>query len=184
MSLRLLLLRPFLPVVFAKRGLRELFVLTAAAFERTAPDLGRKNAAERLALYAETTARWAGEAPAAGGGEKIRGRLRREAFLFGLRMRRRLGVRTEAEAWAAARLLYGLIGIDFQAGPGGAMAMSRCAFAARYNSEVCGIMSGFDEGFLAGLWREGRMAFSARLTEGAPVCRAEFRFSPDSEEAP
>ena len=39
---------------------------------------------------------------------------------------------------------------------------------------IDGLVSGLDEGLLAGLAGDGRLVFTERLTEGADRCRARF----------
>ena len=77
---------------------------------------------------------------------------------------------------AAARILYRALEIDLRGDEDGAIVVRRCAFSPRYSPEVCGLMSAADAGLLAGLAAGGRLAFSARLSEGADSCRARFTF--------
>jgi hypothetical protein len=75
-----------------------------------------------------------------------------------------------------ARLLYGILSIDFQGAPDGDIVINRCFFSRDYTPKTCALMSGLDEGVLAGLSGGGRLEFSARITENKAVCRARFDF--------
>lgn len=105
----------------------------------------------------------------------LRGRIRDEAFLLGSRIRRLLPV-SPAGAFALARLLYAGIGIELSGTLPGNLRFGPCSFADRYTPRDCWLMSAFDEGFLSGLagCADGRLAFSCRLTEGAPCCLARL----------
>ena len=96
------------------------------------------------------------------------------AYALGESFRRRLGVRTRADALRAARVAYRMIGIDLRADEHGDVTVDRCAFAARYSPQACRLMSALDAGLIAGLTDGGRLAFSERITEGRPRCLARI----------
>jgi hypothetical protein len=96
------------------------------------------------------------------------------AYLLGESIRRRLGVRTRAEALRAARVAYRMIGIDLRADRHGHVVVDRCTFAERYSPQICIAMSALDAGLIAGLTDGGRLAFSERITEGRPRCLARI----------
>ncbi len=91
---------------------------------------------------------------------------------LGRRVRRALGVRTTREALDVAHRLYRLIGIDLTGDDRGQVVVTRCAFATVYSPDVCSLMSAADAGLLAGLTGGRELAFTARLTSGAPACLA------------
>lgn len=104
----------------------------------------------------------------------LRQSLRREAEALGAAVRRRAGV-GDGHAGALARYLYRGIGIELDIDEGD-LAFGHCSFAARYAPRDCWLMSGFDEGFLCGLFGEpdARLVFSCRMSEGAPRCHARL----------
>jgi hypothetical protein len=96
------------------------------------------------------------------------------AYVLGESLRRRLGVRTRAEALRAARVAYRMIAIDLKADERGDVVVDRCPFAAWYPPQVCRLMSSLDAGLIAGLTNGGRLGFSERITEGKPQCLAKI----------
>lgn len=171
-SIRLFLMRLYMPRRVRARELEELFARTAAAFGRPVPPAGRP-LGPRLQEYALFTRSQAEEALAAGGDrDALERRLYRAAAGLGRRYRIRLGLRSPGEAMAAARLIYRRLGIDFRGTAGGAVTIRRCAFSAVYPPAVCRLVSALDRGLLAGLSGGGDLRFSQRITEGAACCRA------------
>ena len=81
-------------------------------------------------------------------------------------------LKTEAEGLAAARVLYGAIGIDFRPGRARDIVVPSCAFAPAYGPQVCRLMSSMDSGLVAGLTGADGIRFTERITEGAVACRA------------
>jgi hypothetical protein len=190
-NFRLAAARLYIPRRSRKQALEELFARTAAAFgSPVPPPLGRGPDA-RLAEYARFTRERAEEAldrcegdgvsksgAAAGSDPASRAALERRLFRaargLGGRFRLQLGVRSLAEALAAARVLYRGLGIDFRGSADGQIVIRRCAFAAVYTPSVCALVSALDQGLLAGLASGGELRFGQRLTEGACCCRAHF----------
>jgi hypothetical protein len=174
-GLRLSAARVFLPPFLKRRYLGKLFLLTAEAYGVAMPDLEGTSDEARLRLFASFTCENALKTLAGGDAESAGGRLFRNALAFGEELRRSLGVRTFADAMAAARVLYRAIGIDFEGAPDGTIVIRSCRFAAAYTPEICGFVSSLDRGILAGLAGGGRLRFVRRLTEGNDSCLAEFR---------
>jgi hypothetical protein len=112
---------------------------------------------------------------------------------------RLLYVRTVEETMAAGRLLYRMLGIDFQGdargevprrgrsprrwpsgystreeGERGEVTIARCYFSSYYSPQVCRLMSAMDQGLFAGLSGGGRLIFMTRITEGYDHCQAQF----------
>jgi hypothetical protein len=77
---------------------------------------------------------------------------------------------------AAARFLYGMIGIDFRGSPDGEVRVTSCLFSNYYTPSVCLLISALDEGLLSGLSGGGTLTFTRRLTEGHLCCEARFEF--------
>jgi hypothetical protein len=96
----------------------------------------------------------------------------RIADRIGRGLRRGLGVTTVADAMVAARAVYRALDIDLRGSPSGEVAVARCHFAGIYRPEVCAVMSSLDAGLFAGLTGGQRLAFTRRITEGAPACLA------------
>jgi hypothetical protein len=156
-----------------RREIGRLFAATAAAFRRPVSPSRARRAKGLLAEYALFTREHAERA--LDGGEDLQaleGRLFEAALELGSGYRLRLGVRGFADAMAAARLVYGGLGIDFRGGRDGNVEVRRCAFAAVYTPRVCALISALDRGLIAGLTGGGEIEFRQRLTEGAPACRA------------
>ena len=163
---------------FYKRGkLRELLGRVARAFGANPPDAAGKSFAECLELFARFTQAQVDRAYAAGAPvEEIQDRLRREGLEFAGGIRKALGIESRAEVMKAARLLYRILGIDFDGRPGGAITIRRCYFSGIYSERTCAVIGALDEGVLAGLSGGGRLAFSARITQGCGACSAAFHF--------
>ncbi|HNW59936.1 MAG TPA: hypothetical protein PKI62_09700 [bacterium] len=162
-----------LPAIVRKKELEQLAALTAAAFGVAAPEFSGLGAAEALACYARFTRESAMDALAQRRGlPALEARLGEAARAYGARWRRRFSVTTPAEAMQAARVLYRAIGIDFRGTAEGMIEISSCYFSRFYAPEICRMISALDAGVLAGLAGGGTLAFSQRITEGHPCCRA------------
>ncbi len=177
MSVRLSLAEVHVPLAMRRRALSELMRRAARAFGTEAPDIEALPFEELLRRFAAFTNEQA-DRLAATPEEAARAgvRLRAEAKEFGESLRRTLGVATRAEAMRAARLLYGLLGVDLKASLTGSITVRSCAFSATWGCHTCTLMAAMDEGLFAGLAGEGHLEFSTRITEGAGACVAFFTF--------
>ncbi len=178
MSLRLALASVPLPAFVRRRILRVLANRMARAFGTTPPDvagLSLDAAVSSLARHTRKQAELVQASPA--GAPVVRQRLRREGCALGARLRRALGARSRADAMRAARIVYRAVGIDFAGTPDGDIHFRRCAFSAEYAPATCELISSLDEGLIAGLAGEGRLRFTARITEGADGCAAAYTFA-------
>lgn len=174
MSVRLFLAERWLPGRVRRAMFRRLARATATAFDAAPPDLGGPEA-DDVARFARFTREAAERALAAGpaAAAAARDRLFEGARQIGDVIRRATGIRTLEEAMRALRLLYGAIGIDLQGcARTGDIVIARCSFSGDYTPEVCALVSALDDGLVAGLTRGGRLTFEARITAGAPCCRA------------
>lgn len=175
MSLRLRALELRVPDVIARSALRHLFEATAAAFGSEPEDVDGLDRRALLERYASFTTRCAEQALADQMDlDVVSRRMWAHAYALGASLRRRLGVRTRADALRAARIAYRMIDIDLRADEHGDVTVDRCGFAERYSPEVCRLMSALDAGLIAGLTDGGRLAFSERITEGRPRCLARI----------
>ena len=185
MNARLALASVWLPGFLKRRKLRKLLRLTAEAFGVPAPDVAGKPYEECLRDFAALTAQ---QSEAVYGADlasrssvptaAVRARLRRDAYELGREIARTLGVRTPAEAMKAARIVYRMLGIDFEGGVDGSIVIRSCGFSRLYSTRACALVSGLDEGMLAGLTGDGggRLEFACRITDGSDRCQATFHF--------
>jgi hypothetical protein len=173
MSLRLRALELHIPGWVARSALRQLFDATASAFGHDPVDVHGLTHGELLERYAVFTTSRAEQALAdRSDADAVAARMWSSAYVLGASLRRRLGVRTRAEALRAARVAYRMLAIDLRADEQGSVVVDRCAFATWYSPGVCRLMSSLDAGLLAGLTHGGRLRFSERITEGRPRCLA------------
>ena len=165
-----------LPPFVRRRVLKRLVRMTADAFGTAPPDLGGLEPGAALRRYAlftrDEVARLARD-PARTA--IVQERLRCASAEMASSYRRLLGVSHWEAAAAVARRFYGYIGIDMVATPRGDITFTSCQFSRYYSPETCAVVSALDSGMIAGLAGEGDLTFSARITEGAPCCRACFR---------
>jgi hypothetical protein len=174
-NLTLKLLLGIFPPVAGKKSISELFRLAAAAFDREIPDLRGRSRAEMLLDFARFTRDGAERALAGANAAAERKNLYERSADLGRAVRRRLPIRSRADAAAAIRRLYGLLDIDMKIASGGAVTVKRCFFATRYTPETCRFMAAMDEGIVAGICG-GRLVFAERLSEGAACCRARIEW--------
>jgi predicted ArsR family transcriptional regulator len=175
MSLALRLLDGHVPAVARRAALRALFATTAAGFGCPVPSLDGLDADALLGRYAQFT-RDQAEAALREGRDlpALHDRLERGARTLGARLRAGLRLRTTEDAMAAARVVYGLLDIDFHGSGHGEITVRRCPFSEVYSAEVCRLVSALDAGLLAGLSGGDRLEFTQRITEGAPCCLARL----------
>jgi ferredoxin len=176
-SVKLLLMRLYVPAAMRRRELEDLFGRTAAAFGQPVPPARGRSVRARLGDFARASRDWAEAAIANGEDlEGVDGRLYRSARHLGRVYRARLGIGSLAEALAAARVIYRGLGIDLKGDPRtGSIVVRRCMFSACYSARACGVISALDRGLLAGLAGGGELVFTQRITEGHAQCRAELR---------
>jgi hypothetical protein len=170
LGLRIKLFGVFMPGFVKRMMLRELFALTAAAFRRDLPDIRGLSHLVLLEKYAAFL-REEGEKALGSPSDlhALKKRLFDGAFGMGRKFRKILGVRTREDIFAACRIFYGILDIDFAADGHGTFKISRCFFSGYFSPEVCGMASSLDEGAVAGL-SGGRLEFTHRLTEGHSCC--------------
>jgi hypothetical protein len=169
------LLETQLPACVRKGALRVLFRATARAFDRPVPPLAGLSADERLLRYAQFTQGQVTQLLRKGSDlTAVQERLYRNAYALGRACRRVSRICTVGEAMALGKVLYRLLGTEFQGEEGGDVVISRCYFSGFYSGQVCQVMSAMDRGLFAGLSDGRELVFFERITEGRARCRAHL----------
>ena len=173
MLLKIMLL--YIPGFIKKKKLNELFCLTADAFQSELPELRGLSVAECLLKYALFTKEQAESYLRSGCPlEEVKHRLYQNSCIFGQSLRKSLHIITWEEAATALKVIYKLIGIDFQSDRQGEIIIKQCFFSKYYSGEVCKLISSLDEGLAAGLSGGGRLCLNQRITEGGSCCKGYF----------
>jgi hypothetical protein len=82
---------------------------------------------------------------------------------------------SEDDLFAAARLLYRILGIEFEVernGEKGTMLVRRCALSEHYTQRTCEVISAMDEGVVMGLNPGAKMTFVRRNSTDPCACEA------------
>ncbi len=165
------LMRFYIPGFIRKQKLREVFRLTADAFQTEIPKLRGLTLIELLSAYALFTREQSlhclqdGCVPG-----ELKARLYRNSFIFGKNLRKNLHIISWEESAEVLKVIYGIIGIDFQYDSRDKFIIGQCFFSRYYTAEVCGLISSLDEGLAAGL-TGGRLCFTQRITDGGSCCK-------------
>lgn len=162
----------FMPEFIKKRKLKELFRLTADAFETEMPELRGLTFRECLwkyALFSKEQAERCLQCECRL--EEVKSRLYHNSFVFGKNLRKSLHVTTWDESVEVLRAFYKFIGIDFEYDEQNAFEIRQCSFSKYYSAEVCTLISSLDEGLAAGLSNGGRLCFTQRITDGSGCCK-------------
>ncbi len=172
MNIYLSLAQIGIPEFVKKKKMKELFELTARAFQCDVPELSALSYQElllRFAHFSSVQAQLCQSEPAV-----AKARLFEEAKVLGESLRKKFRIRSYMEAMQLSKILYRLMGIDFCGSAEGDVVIRSCFFSPYYSSQVCGIIAGLDEGLAAGLTAGERLIFIERITEGKTACRAEY----------
>ncbi|MCR4437245.1 MAG: hypothetical protein QHH06_15655 [Clostridiales bacterium] len=162
----------YMPEFIKKKKLNELFRLTADAFQSELPELKGLSFAECLSKYALFTKERAESYLQSGHPlEEVKHRLYQNSCIFGQNLRKSLHIVTWEEAVTVLKVIYKLIGIDFQYDEQGEIIIKQCFFSKYYSGGVCKLISSLDEGMAAGLSGGGRLCFNQRITEGGSCCK-------------
>jgi hypothetical protein len=174
-NLRLIIARVYLPDSAKKERLRELFRVTAEAFQQRIPETTEAAFGDCLQSYSNFT-KTQTEAYIQDGQdiEGLKRRLFQGAEKLGEKIRRSYNITTFSEVIRMSRILYKALGIDFRCDLQGQVIIRRCFFSRCYSAEVCRIISLLDQGILAGLSDGGELKFSHRITEGNACCKAHL----------
>jgi hypothetical protein len=176
MNLRLTLLGMFVPESVKTARIRELFELSATAFEVAVPNLSGLAYCELLKKYACFLKTESNKIHADARKETVvRDRLYKSAVKAGLRLKDELRIQSYDEALAASRIFYRIIGIDFSGDKNGNITIRKCFFSAFFSPENCRLVSALDEGVAAGL-SGGVLTFTQRITGKKDCCRARMSF--------
>jgi len=101
-------------------------------------------------------------------------------YRMGVDLRRQLRISdSPEELMSAAKLLYRLLGINFQAdlgGEEGTITVLRCSLSQGYGPITCDVISAMDEGVVTGLNPRASMRFEVRNHPGSPCCTARLRW--------
>lgn len=181
MNLRLSVLKFHIPAFIKKKKLDELFGLTALAFGCDPPEEKSHSYKEKLKSYAIFTRNEAEKCLDQGMDcEEVERKLFQSAYRLGLDIRRQFRLRSSNDTMAMSRILYRILGIDFEGRTSGDVTISGCFFSRYYSPRVCRLISSLDAGLAAGLSGGGKLSFSQRITEGKDCCKARF-FLPEKE---
>lgn len=162
----------YIPNFIKKKKLKELFSLTADAFQSELPELQGLSFVECLSKYASFTKEQAESyLQSERSIEEVKHRLFQNSSLFGQNFRKVLHIATLEEAVTALKVIYKLIGIDFQCDSKGEFIIKQCFFSKYYSGEICKLISSLDEGLAAGLSGGGKLCFHQRITEGDICCK-------------
>jgi hypothetical protein len=164
--------RLYVPLFVRRRKLQELLAVTAEAFHSPIPAVEGLAFDDCLRQYAIFTRDEAEQAMQQGRAEEVKNRLYGAAFSLGRQTRKEFHIQSTEEVMQMARVVYKIIGIDFQGNSRGEIRISRCLFSDFYSCRTCQFMASLDQGILAGLSNGGRLEFSRRITEGSPCCQA------------
>ena len=170
----------FVPLSIKTARIKELFKLTAAAFDVALPDLSGLKYRELLEGYAcfaktesdkiikdmKKTA-------------EVRNRLYKSAVATGLRVKDELKIKNYDDVIVASRIFYRILGIEFSGDTDGNITISKCFFSRYFSAENCGLISALDEGVAQGL-SGGSLKFTQRITEKKDCCKAKMIFKQEA----
>jgi hypothetical protein len=174
MGLLLTVSRLYLPRLIRKNRLGQLFGATADAFQYQAPELNGLSMNKRLEIFARFTAERAEAVILQGKGSEVKERLYHNAYIIGQNIRKEFNLLNLNEVIRACGVIYKALEIDFRGNLQGQINIPRCFFSSFYSPKVCHIISGLDEGLIAGLSGGLKLEFSQRITEGKDCCRARL----------
>jgi hypothetical protein len=176
MGVSLAVAQIYVPSSIRKKRLLDLFNSTADAFRYPAPLLSGLTVPEILNRYAIFTCERAKESIQQCQQIEVKKRLFENSLEMGLRLREEFKVAKIEEVMMMGRIVYKILGIDFQGNQNGEILVQRCFFSGYYSPMICRVISSLDQGLMAGLSSGGRLAFSERITEGHQCCRANLLF--------
>jgi len=177
MNIRLQLLQIHTPIIFRRKGLAQIFALTASAFDKKPPLLKGMSDRERLRAYALFTRQECERILRRPADVSIvRKRLFQNALLLGQTLRKVLRIENESDMLAGLGVLYRILQIDWRGNRLTALVVRQCYFSRYYSPAVCQLISALDEGIVAGMSGGGRLEFTQRLTSGQECCLARIDF--------
>jgi hypothetical protein len=177
MNLLLSIARIYLPAFIKKKKVKELFELTADAFQSDLPvlkNLSYHDCLKAFAHFSKTKAEEVIQRHNDTETDAVKKRLYRNAYQMGEKLRQDFRIESWTEVIRLSKILYKILAIDFTADASGEVVIKRCFFSPYYTPDICGIISSLDEGMAAGLSAGGGLIFKERITEGKNCCRATF----------
>jgi len=174
MGLRLAISRIYLPGAVRRSKLNELFLAAADAFRCAPLEMDAASLDRCLRDFALFTARNAEASIKYGEGQEVRERLYCNAYRIGENIKEELDIDSLKEVMEACEVVYRALKIDFHGDSQGQVRIGKCYFSSFYTGEVCRVISGLDEGLVAGLSGGLRLEFAGRITEGNKCCEARL----------
>ena len=175
MGLLLRIAQVHIPAFVKKNALQELFDSTALAFQCKPPRIKGLSLEEGLIAYALFTKKETEKSLQQGKDlDLLKNHLYQNAYQLGQRLRKILRITALSDAMIMGRILYRMLGIDFQGTAQGEVTIHRCFFSGFYSPPICRVISSLDQGILAGLSGGGQLFFSQRITEGGKCCKARL----------
>ncbi len=153
--------------------LQVLMNTTAKAFRARPKTIWTHPAEQALKEYAAYTQRLASLS------EADPQRLYRMSYELAQKVRKLSGYSSEEDLYRLLFFLYRNIGITLNGNIHDGFIFSDCYFSRVYDPKTCALMSAMDSGIIAGLFQNGTLCFTQRITEGCPQCRACFQITED-----
>lgn len=100
--------------------------------------------------------------------------LHAKSLRLGAMLRRCLTNRNNEALTSLTFLLYRNIGISMEGCFPGKVIIRKCHFCHHYSPQICSIASLMDSGVISGLFGDGKLVFSERMTEGHHNCICEL----------
>ena len=172
----------YIPEFIKRKKLKDLFRLTADAFQVELPELKGISYNDCLSKYALFTKEQAEVYLKSGLPlEEVKQRLYQKSLAFGKKLRKSLHITAWEDAVKVLEVIYKLIEIDLNYGRQGEIIVRKCFFSRYYSGEVCRLISYLDEGLAEGLSGGGRLCINQRITEGCCCCKGYFLKGGDLE---
>jgi hypothetical protein len=164
------------PSFLKRRILGSLFEITGRSFSCCPPDIRGLGYSDLLELYSKFSRDLAEESIESGNNLEAIGRsLFEGAYRLGSRLKNILGLRSVTEGITVVKIIYGTLGIDFEARDQMTFVITRCYFSDSYSPEGCELMSNLDRGLVGGL-TGGSLEFQGRMTEGGGCCSGRIDY--------
>jgi hypothetical protein len=165
----------YFPSFLKKKGLKELFISTAKAYNKNIPSLKGISFKKSLQIYAQFTKSEVENYISDGGDIGIlQKEFNKHAVILGQKIRTKLLINTYSRAVSFFELLYHFIDIDLKISEQGEVTVKQCYFSDYYNPQICEIISAIDTGVFEGLTGGCKIEFYQRITGGHNCCKAKI----------